>query len=294
MSAGDLAWGAHVDIIGSMAVFPATTARRRAFPLIGLPAMRRRGDSAFTLIELLVVIAIIALLVTLLVPALTEANRHALVVICTTNLHAYSMGLTAYAVEDDRGEYPQNTSHNPGLVWEREHGYPPPHDWLDMYLEMVCGGNGNILWCALDRDMRPGPKSTFYYDVDRWTDPRYGDMFFYSDNGYLYWVSFVIFAGFSSNDYDWSHSGNRTPQATPAMTPGTSGDVILADMLMSDTGFINNHADNPRDYTTHREDNAAYCDAHVETHHKEFTSLNPWPHWDEHYIRSSWGTYWLY
>ncbi len=39
-------------------------ARRRAFTLIELPAVRKRAGPAFTLIELLVVIAIIALLVT--------------------------------------------------------------------------------------------------------------------------------------------------------------------------------------------------------------------------------------
>ena len=277
-----------------MKVHPAARPSRSAFVSIAPPSMTKRVGLAFTLIELLVVIAIIALLVTLLVPALSEAKRHARVVICTTNLRAYATGLTTYAAEDDRNEYPQQTSFHPDLPWESGGGYPPAHDWLDMYLEVVCGGNGDVLWCPMDRDSRPGPKSPFYYDVDACTDPRYGDVFFYYGNGRLYWIGFMIFAGFSTNGYDWSHSGNRIPEATPAMTPGTSRDVVLADMIMSDGGFINNHADNPRDYRTHRENNAAYCDAHVETHYNEFTSLYPWPHWDEHYIQSPGTTYWLY
>ena len=277
----------------------ATTTGRRAFTLIELPAVRKRGGLAFTLIELLVVIAIIALLVTLLVPALSEAKRHAKVVICSTNLRAYATGLTTYSAEDDKNEYPQNTSWTIHFPWSQNYGYPPAHEWLDQYLEMVCGGNGDIMWCPLDRDMRPGPKSTYYYDVDAYTDPRYGDVFFYlhwhgSNSGY--WIDYIIPAAFSpaGGGWDWSHSGNGSPEGTPPMRPATSRDVILADLFMSDGDYIINHADVPRDYTTFRENNAAYSDCHVETRFNEITSLSPWPHWDEHYIQAPWTTYWLY
>ena len=131
--------------------------------LRAVPGMRQVKRLGFTLIELLVVIAIIALLVTLLVPALEEAKRRARVTICTTNLRAYATGLTAYAAEDDKNEYPQNTGFHPGLPWlaGSNYNYPPAHEWLDLYLAVVCGGNGDILWCPLDRDQRPGPKSPF-------------------------------------------------------------------------------------------------------------------------------------
>ena len=262
-----------------------------------LPAMRNRKGLGFTLIELLVVIAIIALLVTLLVPALQAAKRQARVVLCTTNLRSYATGMTTYSAEDDKNEYPQNTSPNPGLPFMVGCGYPDAHVWLDLYLEVVCGGNGDVLWCPLDRDQRPGPKSPFYYDVDAVTDPRYGDAFFYYNNGQLYWIGYATFAGLSASNADWSHSGNMDPAGRPPMRPGSSRDAILADIIMSDTGFIDNHGDNPRDYTAYRENAAAYSDVHVEIHHNEFTSLSPYPHWDEHYVRSpggSSGTYWLY
>ena len=270
------------------------TTDRRAFTLIELPATRKRAGLAFTLIELLVVIAIIALLVTLLVPALQEAKRQARVVLCTTNLRAYATGMTTYSAEDEKNEYPQNMGPNPGLPYIVGHGYPDAHDWLDLYLEVVCGGNGDVLWCPLDRDQRPSPKSPHYYDVEAHTDPRYGDAFFYYNNGQLYWIGYATFAGLSSSA-DWSHSGNTDPDGRPPMRPGSSRDAILADIVMSDSGYIDNHADDPRDYTTYQENAAAYSDAHVEIHYNEYTSLSPYPHWDEHYVRAPAGlTYWLY
>lgn len=58
--------------------------------------MRRHG---FTLIELLVVVAIIALLIAILMPALSEARRTARVVICGTNLHQLGLALAIYENE---------------------------------------------------------------------------------------------------------------------------------------------------------------------------------------------------
>ncbi|HML74539.1 MAG TPA: type II secretion system protein [Anaerohalosphaeraceae bacterium] len=50
----------------------------------------------FTLIELLVVIAIIALLLSVVVPALKKAKEHARAVICSSNLKQFSTGLEMY------------------------------------------------------------------------------------------------------------------------------------------------------------------------------------------------------
>ena len=55
---------------------------------------------AFTLIELLVVVAIIALLVAILVPTLTEANRIAKMVVCSTHLKQIGLGINLYTIAD--------------------------------------------------------------------------------------------------------------------------------------------------------------------------------------------------
>ncbi len=58
--------------------------------------MRKRG---FTLVELLVVVSIIALLIAMLLPALSKAREVAQSSVCKAQLHSLGQGLTIYAAE---------------------------------------------------------------------------------------------------------------------------------------------------------------------------------------------------
>ena len=59
----------------------------------------------FTLIELLVVISIIALLLSILMPALSKVRQQARIAVCTSNVRQWALACTAYAAEHD-GYYP--------------------------------------------------------------------------------------------------------------------------------------------------------------------------------------------
>jgi prepilin-type N-terminal cleavage/methylation domain-containing protein/prepilin-type processing-associated H-X9-DG protein len=79
-----------------------------------IPAMSRHRYSApppapraFTLVELLVVIGIIAILISVLLPALAAARRQGQLVRCQSNLHQIATGFYLYAA-DNKGRFPVN------------------------------------------------------------------------------------------------------------------------------------------------------------------------------------------
>jgi len=91
--------------------------------------MRRRG---FTLVELLVVISIIALLISILLPALGSAREAGQKVVCAAHLRGLSQGVSMYALDNNDTIPGPNTSGlamRQGEPVELNRSSAPTQDW---------------------------------------------------------------------------------------------------------------------------------------------------------------------
>lgn len=146
--------------------------------------MRRDGrvPPGFTLVEFLVVIALIAILASLLLPALLQARERARAAACRGNLHQLALGVLMYA--DENTEY-----------------FPWPGD--------------------VDRNLQPdwvfgGQPDNFPMNPEKWKDPGFG---FHAEPGSVFnYVtglprverSFYLRGG-SAQDYERAHTNRSYP-----------------------------------------------------------------------------------
>ena len=123
--------------------------------------MRARAK-AFTLIELLVVVAIVALLISIMVPALQNARERAKAGVCGSNLRQLGIVLTGYVSEN--GYYPGEHVHNP------RGGFP---DWIvwPPRVRRYVSDDEQAFWCPCAKEefrwvrrygVRVNPKARLY------------------------------------------------------------------------------------------------------------------------------------
>ncbi len=122
-----------------------------------MPARNRQG---FTLIELLVVISIIALLISVLLPALGAARASARQIQCGSNVRQIILAHVAYTV-DDNGELVPKTSGPPS-----RYGF---NDWSGILAELGYVGSLDVYTCPED-DIQRSTVTPF----DEFTPRSYG------------------------------------------------------------------------------------------------------------------------
>ncbi|MCF7854304.1 MAG: type II secretion system GspH family protein [Candidatus Pacebacteria bacterium] len=172
-----------------------------------------RKHNPFTLIELLVVIAIIAVLASLLLPALRSARESASIVACQSNLRQVGIALQGY-IDDHDGWLPMSVlyadRYNPKVHWtyqiEPYLGNPP------MYTS-GSGGGKSVFWCSAATP--ENWTSDWFANRTSWS-PHGSVMFrdvptqFYriiTDNNYIGGPSNV--GAFTSVRYGWWHATKR-------------------------------------------------------------------------------------
>ncbi len=115
---------------------------------------RRRG---FTLIELLVVIAIIAVLISLLLPAVQQAREAARRTQCKNNMKQLGLAIANY--ESTHSVFPPGRISDASTDW---------HSWTTLVLPYIDAGNiynqynYNVLWSASQNAVMVGTKLPFY------------------------------------------------------------------------------------------------------------------------------------
>ena len=83
--------------------------QRQAFTLVELPVVSMRKRCAFTLVELLVVVAIIAIIMSMLLPALSKTREQGRRTVCANNLRQIALGMITYVQGERSGGLPPTT-----------------------------------------------------------------------------------------------------------------------------------------------------------------------------------------
>jgi prepilin-type N-terminal cleavage/methylation domain-containing protein/prepilin-type processing-associated H-X9-DG protein len=112
---------------------------------------------AFTLIELLVVIAIIAILASLLLPALSAAKQKSWTISCVSNLKQTGLGLRMFA-DDNEDRYPQSGE---AIRWNLADPNSPTNGWMQQIYGYV--QNTNLYHCPGNAQLPAKNRSPFNY-----------------------------------------------------------------------------------------------------------------------------------
>ena len=241
----------------------------------------------FTLIELLVVISIIAVLMSIMMPALSRARHQAKLVTCSNNLHQMGIGLNAYATEN-KNKYFTRVVQVPRIIYDSDTAtVPRKPDVRDHLVDYIGSKMEGAFFCPAiktkgDIGQLPGVEAS----VDRYISDeeraKWAKHFWLAGGSYggkpiAYIIGYNLYAGLTGtgvHSYKWNESGNSTTVSEPKIA-GSSKDVIASDVQESwpnawgtkENPYRSNHSAQWQDVNLKFESsNALYGDGHIEKH----------------------------
>ena len=205
------------------------------------PHVSRSRTSAFTLIELLVVISIIALLISLLLPALQAAKRRVKILTCMTQLQQLGVGLHTYVADDPNYSYMPPYSFVGSRVWDTSAIGGTNPDGRVIW-QQISGGN------PLDVMFSPFSNSKEYLREDpndEWTK-------YYLKTSISYEIGYNLYLTLTDDNHPSSPGGlgqDFTNSGNPDLTgdgrsngpyrPGDSDAIVVGDSSWADTRQCN-------------------------------------------------------
>ena len=188
--------------------------------------------AAFTLIELLVVIAIIAILASMIMPALARARETSRSASCQNNLHQLAVGSMTYSL-DMNGRFPyfktwlssNRTSLTNGLLFPyvgHKESYLCPTDKREMSAKRRPAWMSSV---PVPTSRAPGPKRDYSYAISCGMCHNIETSLFKSPSRTLLFME----AHMATNDYT-AEVGPRFNTHALALRHGKRGNLIMSDL----------------------------------------------------------------